>query len=437
MLQRLTEHIDENFSFIKNKKLLIAISGGIDSVVLSHLLHQLNYTISLAHCNFQLRGEDSDLDEKFIKNLGTELDITTFSIRFETDKYSKKNKLSTQLAARKLRYDWFQQLTEENNFDYVLTAHHADDNLETFLINLTRGAGLDGLTGIPPVNKNIIRPLLVFSREEIEEYALKNNIKWRKDGSNFETKYVRNKIRHKIIPILKELNPSLLKTHNKTIESLKQSQQIITDKIKETSIKITSKQDGILKINISELTKLSNPKAYLYQLLKSYKFTSWNDIYNLIYAESSKKVSTNSYTLLKDRDFLLLLPPDKKLTIKSEHFIIHEEDVKLIDPISLLFEYVNKKTIFDKNSIYVDKNLLNYPLIIRKWQEGDFFYPTGMLGKKKISKYFKDQKLSILDKKNIWLLCSKNNEIIWIIGKRQDRRFSPTNNTTQLLRLTI
>lgn len=437
MLQRLAEHIDENFSFIKNKKLLIAISGGIDSVVLSHLLHQLNYTISLAHCNFQLRGEDSDLDEKFIKNLGTELDITTFSIRFETDKYSKKNKLSTQLAARKLRYDWFQQLTEENNFNYVLTAHHADDNLETFLINLTRGAGLDGLTGIPPVNKNIIRPLLVFSREEIEEYALKNNIKWRKDGSNFETKYVRNKIRHKIIPILKELNPSLLKTHNKTIESLKQSQQIITDKIKETSIKITSKQDGVLKINISELTKLSNPKAYLYQLLKNYKFTSWNDIYNLIYAESSKKVSTNSYTLLKDRDFLLLLPPDKKLTIKSEHFIIHEEDVKLIDPISLLFEDVNKKTIFDKNSIYVDKNLLNYPLIIRKWQEGDFFYPTGMLGKKKISKYFKDQKLSILDKKNIWLLCSKNNEIIWIIGKRQDRRFSPTNNTTQLLRLTI
>ncbi|WP_422089543.1 tRNA lysidine(34) synthetase TilS [Tenacibaculum ovolyticum] len=437
MLQKLAEHIDENFSFLKSKKLLIAISGGIDSVVLSHLLHQLNYTTSLAHCNFQLRGEESDLDEVFIKNLGSELDITTFSIQFETDKYSKRNKLSTQLAARKLRYDWFQQLSEENNFDYILTAHHADDNLETFLINLTRGTGLDGLTGIPPINKNIIRPLLVFSREEIEEYALKNNIKWRKDASNLETKYVRNKIRHKIIPILKELNPSLLKTHNKTIESLKQSQQIITDKIKETSLRITSKQDGVLKINISELTKLSNPKAYLYQLLKKYKFTSWNDIYSLIYAQSSKKVSTNSHTLLKDRDFLLLLPSDKKLTIKSEHFIVHEEDVKVINPICLLLEDVNKKTIFDKNSIYVDKNLLNYPLIIRKWQEGDFFYPTGMLGKKKISKYFKDEKLSILDKKNIWLLCSKNNEIIWIIGKRQDRRFSPTNNTTQLLRLTI
>ncbi|PKH50282.1 tRNA lysidine(34) synthetase TilS [Tenacibaculum sp. Bg11-29] len=437
MLQKLAEHIDENFSFLKNKKLLIAISGGIDSVVLSHLLHQLCYTISLAHCNFQLRGEESNLDEEFINNLGIKLDITTFSIRFETNKYSKKNKLSTQLAARKLRYDWFQQLTEENNFDYILTAHHADDNLETFLINLTRGTGLDGLTGIPPVNKNIIRPLLVFSREEIEEHALKNNIKWRKDASNLETKYVRNKIRHKIIPILKELNPSLLKTHNKTTESLKQSQQIITDKIKETSIKITSKQDDILKINISELVKLSNPKAYLYQLLKRYKFTSWNDIYDLIYAQSSKKVLTNSYTLIKDRDFLLLLPSDKKLTSKSEQIIIHKGDVKVINPINLLFEDVNKKTIFDKNSIYVDKNLLNYPLIIRRWQEGDFFYPTGMLGKKKISKYFKDEKLSILDKKNIWLLCSNNNEIIWIIGKRQDRRFSSTNNTTQLLRLTI
>jgi tRNA(Ile)-lysidine synthase len=293
MLQKLAKHIDENFSFLKNKKLLIAISGGIDSVVLSHLLHQLNYTISLAHCNFQLRGEESDLDEEFIKNLGTELDISTFSIRFETDKYSKENKLSTQLAARKLRYDWFQQLTEENNFDYILTAHHADDNLETFLINLTRGTGLDGLTGIPPINKNIIRPLLVFSREEIEECALNNSIKWRKDASNLETKYVRNKIRHKIVPILKELNPSLLKTHNKTTESLKQSQQIITDRIKEISTKVTSKQNDILKINISELVKLPNPKAYLYQLLKRYKFTSWNDIYDLIYAQSSKKVLTN------------------------------------------------------------------------------------------------------------------------------------------------
>ncbi len=435
MLQKLTKHIDQNFSFLKDKKLLIAISGGIDSVVLTHLLHQLNYTISLAHCNFQLRGEESNLDELFIKNLGKELNIDVFSTQFDTIKYSKDNKLSTQLAARKLRYDWFHELEEKHNFDNILTAHHADDNLETFLINLTRGTGLEGLIGIPSVNGSLIRPLLVFSREEIESYALSNAIKWREDASNSEIKYIRNKIRHQIVPILKELNPSLLKTHSKTTEFLKQSQQIIVDKMSETSVKVLSKKDDLIKLKISELIKLSNPKAYLYQLLKEYKFTEWNDVYNLIQAQSGKKVSTNSHTLLKDRDFLLLLRTDKSNSIENELVTITKEKTRIASPINLLLENVEKKTIIDINSIYVDKNLLNYPLSIRRWQAGDFFYPTGMSGKKKVSKYFKDEKLSVFEKNNIWLLCSDDNEIIWIIGKRQDRRFLSSDKTTQLLRL--
>ena len=436
MLQQLANHIDINFSFLKEKKLLIAISGGVDSVVLTHLLHQLNFAISLAHCNFQLRNEASDLDEVYVKKLAEKLNIPVFSIQFKTAKYAKEKKLSTQLAARKLRYDWFQKLTEENNFDYILTGHHADDNLETFLINLTRGTGLDGLTGIPPVNGNIIRPLLKFSRAEIEEYALKNAIKWRNDASNLETKYIRNKIRHQIVPILKELNPSLLKSHNKTTDFLKQSQQIITDQIKQVSSKVLSKQGDLLKINILELQKLSDPRAYLHQLLKVYKFTEWHDVYNLIYAQTGKKVSTKTHTLLKDRDFLLLLPTNERDNTGNEKIIIHKNKTRITNPINLLFENVHENTIININCIFVDNFLLNYPLIIRKQKAGDYFYPIGMLGKKKVSKYFKDEKLSLFDKNNTWLLCSNDDKIIWIIGRRQDKRFLPSNKTTQLLRIT-
>ncbi|MCD8453337.1 tRNA lysidine(34) synthetase TilS [Tenacibaculum finnmarkense] len=435
MLQQLAKHIDHNFLFLKDKKLLIAISGGVDSVVLTHLLHQLKYDISLAHCNFQLRSDQSDLDEKSVKNLGKELEIPVFSTRFETSKYANQNKLSTQLAARKLRYNWFDELLKKHDFDYVLTGHHADDNLETVLINLTRGTGLDGLTGIPAINGTIVRPLLIFSREKIENFALENNIKWREDASNAETKYLRNKIRHQVIPILKELNPSLLKAHLKTTDFLKQSQQIITDKVDEIALKTLIKEDNILKINISEVLKLSNPKAYLYQLLKAYKFTEWDDVYQLIYAQSGKKISSNSHTLLKNRDFLLLQNIHKNEILKKEQFSIDKENNKITNPINLQLTQVREKTSFDKNTIFVDKILLNYPLTIRRWETGDYFYPTGMLGKKKVSKYFKDEKLSLFDKKNIWLLCTNDNKIIWIIGKRQDRRFLPSNEATELLRI--
>ena len=436
MLQQLATHINTNFSFLKEKKLLIAISGGIDSVVLTHLLQQLNYNISLAHCNFQLRDEESNLDELFIKNLGTELNIPVFSIQFETTKYSKENKLSTQLAARKLRYDWFNQLIEEHNFDYVLTAHHADDNLETFLINLTRGTGLEGLTGIPTVNKNIVRPLLIFSRKEIESYAVNNKITWREDASNSETKYLRNKIRHQIVPILKELNPNFLKTHAKTTDFLKQSQQIVNHKIQQVANNLIIKEGDLIKINILKLLKLSNPEIYLYQLLKDYKFTEWKDVYHLIYAQSGKKVTTNSHTLLKDRDFLLLLPTIKIKSTENQLFTVNFNDLKIVNPVNLVFKNTSKSTIIDTNCIFVDKFLLNYPLIIRRWKSGDYFYPTGMSGKKKVSKYFKDEKLSLFDKNNTWLLCSNDDKIIWIIGKRQDRRFLVSNKTTQILKIT-
>ncbi|WP_373941551.1 tRNA lysidine(34) synthetase TilS [Polaribacter sejongensis] len=436
MLKKLENHIHKNLPFLKDKKLLIAISGGVDSVVLAHLLSALKFNISLAHCNFNLRPIECDIDEEFVKNLGKNLNTEVFTIHFNTTKFAKENKQSTQIAARNLRYDWFNQLIEKHQFDFILTAHHADDNLETFLINLTRGAGLDGLTGIPEINGNIVRPLLKFSREEILAFVKENNIAWREDKSNASTKYIRNKIRHQILPVLKGINPSLLETFEKTTAHLKESQQIIEDKIGEISSEAIASENSISKIDISKIEKLSNPKAYLYQLLKDYNFTEWDDVADLLSAQSGKQIISKTHTLLKDRSFLLLskkvFSAVPKITIE-----IDENTTIITAPIHLKIEEVQEKSIENKQTIYVDKQLLKFPLKLRRWQDGDFFYPSGMTEKKKLSKYFKDEKFSLLQKQNTWLLCNNDNAIIWIIGSRKDNRFNKNEATDELLKISI
>ena len=437
MIQKLTAHINTIIPFLKDKKLLIAISGGLDSVVLYHILTSLNFNISLAHCNFNLRGKESDLDEEFVKKLSQKTYNQIFTKLFDTEKYSKDNKLSTQIAARELRYTWFQELVEKHNFDYILTAHHADDNLETFLINLTRGTGLEGFTGIPKINGNIVRPLLPFSREEILKYAKENKIEWREDASNASTKYTRNKLRHQVIPVLKEINPSLLSSFEKTLENLQESQQILEDRIEEVSSEIIDTKEAITKINIDKIQQLSNPKAYLYQLLKNHSFTEWNDVYDLLSAQSGKQVFSKTHRLLKDRDFLILSrKTDVTLDKVESSFVINKDELEITNPIHLTFETVKQNSTENKQTIYVDKDLLKYPLLVRKWQNGEYLYPTKMQGKKKLSKFFKDDKFSLLEKENTWLLCNADNEIIWVINHRQDRRFSTTSSTRKTLKIT-
>ncbi len=434
MLEKLEQHIAHKFSFLKEKKLLIAISGGVDSVVLTHLLHQLNFDISLAHCNFNLRGTESDKDEEFVNELGKKLDITTFSIRFETEKYAKENQLSTQVAARNLRYDWFQELTNQHLFDFVLTAHHADDNLETFLINLTRGTGLEGFTGIPEVNNHIVRPFLIFSRDDIETYAKEKNMNWREDKSNASSKYLRNKIRHQIVPILKEINPTLLENFQKTSEYLQESQQIIDTSISEFKKKVVEVlENGTLKIDISQLQKTNNPKAYVYQLLKEFGFTEWNDVTHLLSAQSGKEVRSKTHRLLKDRNFLLL--SEIKENNKNLEYKITENTLEITIPLHLTFKKTTEISSENTNEIFVDLEKVTYPLVLRKWQHGDYFYPKGMQGKKKVSKYFKDEKFSLLEKENTWLLFT-NETVLWIVGYRQDNRFLADKNTATVLKIT-
>ncbi|WP_445748889.1 tRNA lysidine(34) synthetase TilS [Polaribacter sp.] len=434
MLQKFEQHIHTNFPFLKDAKLLLAISGGLDSVVLMHLCNQLNLQISLAHCNFTLRNEESDLDEEFVKKIAQISSNQIFITNFDTEKIAKNRQISIQIAARELRYNWFQELVLKHQFEFVLTAHHLDDSLETFLIHLTRGSGLDGFTGIPAKNGNIIRPLLPFSRAEILEYAIENQLQWREDSSNSSTKYLRNKIRHQVIPILREINPSLLDSFANTSHYLQDAQQIINDKIQEISSKICVEKNGMVFFDIQKIKQLSNPKAYLYQLLKKYQFTEWNNIVDLLSSQTGKQIFSKTHALLKDRDFLILSEiPLKKTDI--EFFEISENQTTISTPVFLNFEENPTKKIETKNSILVAKNLLKYPLIVRKWQNGDYFYPSRMHGKKKLSKYFKDEKFSLIEKEKTWLLCTAENEIIWIVNHRQDRRFlakSTSENSIQI-----
>jgi len=437
MILKFQKNINQHFPFLKDKKLLIAISGGIDSVVLTHVLHLLKYDISLAHCNFKLRGKESNLDEEFVKNLANEFNIDCHTISFETEIYAKNNKLSIQMAARKLRYNWFEKLLSTHKLDYILTAHHADDVLETFLINLTRSTGLDGLMGIPSINGNIVRPLLSVTREEIESYAQINTIDWREDLSNASTKYVRNKIRHQVIPILKELNPSLMDSFENTLSHLKDSQQIITESIEKIREKITTELDEVIQFNIKEIQKLTTPKIYLFELLKGYNFTEWDDILCLLDAQSGKQIFSKTHRLIKDREFLLLTKTNKNespitYTIKSFANDFSTSDLTLSFKTEESFS--SKKN--NNTIIYLDNELVRFPLTLRKWQNGDFFYPFGMTGKKKLSDFFKDEKMSIIDKERIWLLTNSKNEIIWIIGKRLDNRFQITSSTKKIVRIT-
>lgn len=428
MFQELQKHINTSLPYLNGKKLLLAISGGIDSMVLLHLFKQLNFDISVAHCNFNLRDKESDEDTEFVKSECNHYNIKLFVKHFDTIEYADLHKLSIQVAARQLRYDWFNELVEKQAFDYLLTAHHLDDSMETFLINFTRGTGLEGLTGIPQQNGKIVRPLLIFSREDIESYAQENAIQWREDSSNASDKYLRNKLRHNVIPILKELNPGFSDSFKQILENLQQAQSMVDDASRIVYRKVVEDVDYQKRINLTELSILPNYQAYLYQWLKPFGFTAWNDIYDLVNAQSGKQVFSEKYRVLKDRNTLILAEKNK---LEPDIFHVYEDNTNLNVPLKMTVCNKGDISLEQKGCIFVDKDTLKFPLVFRKWQEGDYFYPSGMSGKKKLSKFFKDEKFSLIDKENTWILCSEN-QIVWIVGKRADRRFL-TNETTQTI----
>ena len=442
MFNRFKIHLQERFPELRSKKLLLAVSGGIDSMVLYDLLIKLQYDLSLAHCNFNLRGDASDKDEALLKSEAKKNQHHLHLINFDTKAYAQKEKTSIQMTARALRYAWFDTILKEGGYDFLLTAHHADDNIETFMINLSRGTGLEGFTGIPEKTRNIRRPLLPFSKDDIHSYAKDQQINWREDLSNKDNKYLRNKIRNELVPILKEINPSFIHSFNSTINNLKGTKEIVSDSIKQVLESIVEKNedDSILSYNINALLKFSDRPSYLYEIFNPYGFQQMEDIMKLLSGQSGKQVLSKTHRLVKHREKLLLSQVQKKDTTAAVYQVNKTDKLILLNDISIHFKDLALTNFKDLNyswdTAHFDKNLLTYPLYVRKWEKGDYFYPIGMKGKKKLSKFFKDEKYSLLQKENIWLLCS-GLDVIWVIGKRMDDRYKITDKTIHILKATV
>ena len=397
---------------LKNKKILLAISGGIDSVVLTHLLYSHGTELLLAHCNFQLRGEESDGDEAFVRNFAKTLGIPLEVKRFDTKEYAKAQQLNTQLAARELRYEWFYQLLETHHCEALATAHHANDNLETFLINLSRGSGLDGLLGIPQQTDKIVRPLLQWSRQQIYDYAEAHQLQWREDSSNASNKYVRNVIRHEIIPQMAAIHPNYLENFNQTQEYLHQSARFIDFYIEEWRKSCFNPKGEVsvpIAIDTQKLQTAPEIDLVLHKLFYPYGFGNIKDLKNLLFnAEAGKQLLSATHSLVKDSKGAWL----KELT----------------PPFNL--------TKGDPNIAFIDADKLTAPLTLRQKQTGDFFYPIGLGVKKKLSKFFIDEKYSQVARENQWLLCS-GEDIVWVVGKRLDERFKITEATQKALKLVV
>lgn len=437
MLKSFQSYIEQQKLFSQKEKILLTVSGGMDSVVMCELFHLTGIKFGIAHCNFQLRGKESDGDDAFVKALAKKYKVEFHSIKFDTSSFAKKNKLSTQIAARQLRYTWFEEIKNEFKYKYIATAHHQDDSIETFFINIIRGTSISGLHGILPKQGNIIRPLLFTNKNEIIAFVKKHKLNYREDSSNASDKYVRNKIRHQVIPLLKELNPNLENTITNNIQHLRDVESIYKRDIENKRSQVVTGNT----ISIELLKKLNPISTYLFEFLKPYHFNAATieEINSALTAESGKQFFSDTHRLIKDRNFLIVEEKSQKSNPdsyrgKSQKVKKNQKEI-IIDGSKLTFNKSEKTFNFKLSTlnsvVQLDYDKLEFPLEIRKWQIGDVFYPLGMKGKKKLSDFFIDKKLPIQKKENIWLLTS-NKKIVWVIGQRIDDRFKITDSTKNI-----
>ncbi|TXB65206.1 tRNA lysidine(34) synthetase TilS [Vicingus serpentipes] len=433
MLTDFINHIKKSNLFSNSAKILLTVSGGKDSMAMLDLFYKAGFNISVAHCNFNLRGAESDADEQFVKVISEQNNILFFSKSFNTTEFAEKNKISIQMAARKLRYDWFEEIRLKHDIDYIATAHHKNDVAETMLINLTKGTGLSGLHGINKKSGKIIRPLLDFTREQIEDYVAKNNIEYREDKSNQNNKYTRNFVRLDVIPLLENINPNLIENLNQTANYIASTEFILAEKIQEEFKKCTEQNGNRILFDISKLKSLKNSITYLYYFLKDFGFngTDFNNIIDAFDEQSGKIFLSKTHQILKDRDKLVL----SEISIESnKEIIIHNID-ELSKNGFFVEVYCNDKGIKinkSSNYAYLDENKIKFPLVLRNWKEGDTFQPLGMKGKKKLSDFFIDNKIDVLTKQNIKVLTQKN-KIIWVVGYRINDTFKIEKNTKNIL----
>ena len=428
MKNKVQQFITEKSLFVREDKLILGISGGADSVCLMHVFLELGYSFELAHCNFNLRGEESDADEYFVKDLAKKYQLKIHVKQFDTLVYAAENKISTQMAARDLRYAWFEKLRIKSNAKYLAIAHHANDDVETFFINLVRGSGLKGFLGIKEKNNAIVRPLLSVSRLEIEQYLKDRGLVFREDSSNASVKYLRNKIRHELIPLLAQMNPSIQQTVKDEMRILDGVAQIYASKVEEVRKDLTQEKNGIVQLEISALLALNPLHSYLYELLSAYGFYAVEAISKALQGQSGKQFFSSTHQLVVDRENIFI----SLLNKENEVFEITEKTISLVYPLEINFKVMTDKTIiYDNNIAQLDIEKLKFPLTLRKWKEGDKFMPLGMKKFKKLSDFFIDSKFSIIDKQEQWLLCS-GLDIVWVLGCRIDERYKLESNTKKV-----
>lgn len=430
MLHDFIQYSRQQKLIAEGDRVMLAVSGGLDSIVMTELFRQAGIRFAIAHVNFNLRGRESDRDESFVRKLAADLAVPCFVTHFKTRAYARQKGVSTQVAARELRYAWFETLLTTHGYDSMATAHHLDDQVETFLINLARGTGIAGLKGIPARQGTVVRPMLFATRKQLEAFARLQGLSWVEDSSNTSLAYARNRIRHRIIPQMEKLNPAFRDELLSTISHIRDAEAIYRQAIERERARLVSKEQGYSRISIAGLEGLANGMTYLYEFLAEWGFnaSTAKDIWESTQGQPGKTFYSPSHRLVKDREFLIIQP------FKIDHgdasnqsFVVpaFEHILEMDHPIRLDFEVMQAKDLVlspDPLQAFLDYDKVSFPLILRKWRKGDYFIPLGLKGKSKISDFLINLKLSLPQKEGIWLVCSRD-EIAWVVGRRIDDRF--------------
>ena len=436
MLNRFVEHIAKEHLIAHGQQVLLAVSGGRDSVAMADLMVRAGYRCGLAHCNFNLRPGDCDRDEAFVCRLAVDLQLPFYIANFDTVEYATEHGLSVEEAARELRYAFFEEVRVQEGYDLIATAHHADDAIETFFINLIRGTGIAGLRGIPRRNGAIIRPMLPFSRKDIDDYIAERGLSFVEDYTNAQTLYLRNRIRHMLLPVIREISPSFDATMQDNMRNLDEACGIYRDAVDEVANRLLQPADDGYEIDIASLRSLSPLRTYLFELLRPFGFSSSvvNDIISSLDAQSGKQFFSPTHRLLKDRERLFILPNKAD---ELEEYVITKGITSIEKPVALMFDIVatdGKPIKLGKDEAWFDNDKLEYPLVLRHWHDGDRFTPFGMKGSRLLSDLFSDMKMNRAEKEKVWILCDANNEILWVVGIRASARCAVSKSTENVLR---
>lgn len=435
MVEQLLHHIESHQLCRRDDRILLAVSGGADSLVMMHLFREAGLQAAVAHCNFGLRGAESDGDEAFVREAASAMNMPFHVTHFDTLEYAENEKLSIQMAARKLRYDWFDELVAEHGYQFIATAHHLNDSLETFLLNLSRGTGLEGLTGIPVKSGKVIRPMLFATRHMIEVYASRHAIAWRDDSSNAENKYHRNLLRSEVVPLLKKINPNLEHTFAATIERLQGSWYAVQRELEAFRAKAVRHEGAVMYIKKEDLIQQPNQTVLLWELLKhlGFNYDQCGDIIRALH-QPGKVFYADTYRLSVDRDFLEV---DQKEINQSIHAVItRDETLVMAGKKSLNFKTIERtgyQIQKDSTIAQLDADIVKFPLAWRTWKPGDVFIPLGMKHHKKISDFLVDEKIPLREKNDVTVLADATGEIIWVAGKRIADPFKVTEATRKVL----